>query len=393
MSEEAMKQIDDSLKAIDSQVKEFIDKSNAESAESGKLTTKMSEELKAINGSCEEINARVLELEQKGSGPGSPAVEKSIGDQFVESEGYKSFMGGSTQKARIELAKGGFNPHSIASVEKNTVTGAGAQVRADRVPGVIGGAFRQLRISDVIPQGNTSSNSVEFVRENVFTNLAAETAEGAAKAESSITFSLENAPVATVAHWLKITKQMAADAPAVASYINTRMAYGALVRFDNQLLTGDGVAPNIGGLLLATNSTASAAATGNPLENIRTAIGEVESADYAASAVIVNPADWTAMDLDKGTDDHFRLADPMFATNRTVWGLPVVVSNAMTADTYMVGAFDMGAQVWNRQGVVVELFEQDDTNVQSNLITVRAEMRAALTAYRPASLVRGSLTA
>jgi HK97 family phage major capsid protein len=75
-----------------------------------------------------------------------------------------------------------------------------------------------------------------------------------------------------------------------------------------------------------------------------------------------------------------------------LWALPVVVSNAMPVGKAYMAAMPIVAQVFNRMGTVVEMFEQDDTNVQKNLITVRAEARLALAIYRPASSRYGALT-
>jgi HK97 family phage major capsid protein len=64
----------------------------------------------------------------------------------------------------------------------------------------------------------------------------------------------------------------------------------------------------------------------------------------------------------------------------------------MTQGKFMVGAMDVAAQVWNRQGTTVEMSEADDTNFQKNLVTVRAEARLGLAIYRPASVQYGDLT-
>ena len=104
----------------------------------------------------------------------------------------------------------------------------------------------------------------------------------------------------------------------------------------------------------------------------------------------MNPADWGKIERTKSTTGEYEFA-PNLAMTPTLWGLPVVVTNTMTAGKFMVGAMDIAAQVWNRQGVTVEMSEADDTNFQKNLVTVRAESRLALAIYRPASIQYGSL--
>ena len=122
----------------------------------------------------------------------------------------------------------------------------------------------------LLPSTTTTSNAIEFTRENAFTNNAAEAAEGAQKVESSLTWTLVNMPVSTVAHWIKISKQLAADAPALAAYVDTRMRYGVNQKVDIQLVVGDGTAPNISGTYDTGNYTAHGyanAALGSTLKN------------------------------------------------------------------------------------------------------------------------------
>jgi HK97 family phage major capsid protein len=233
---------------------------------------------------------------------------------------------------------------------------------------------------------------VEYTRELAFTNAAAETAEGETKPEATLTFELASAPVKTIAHWLKLSKQVMDDAPALASYVDTRLRYGVDLRIDQQLLNGNGSGQNIGGLAKAGNHTAFTPASGdNAIDSINRAIYLVAAADYNATAIILNPADWGAIERTKTQDDAYVFGAPQRLAP-TLWGLPVVATNTMTAGKFMVGAFDMAAQVWNRQGTVVEMSEADDTNFQKNLVTVRAEARLALAIYRPVSIQYGSLT-
>lgn len=335
------------------------------------------------------LHDRVLDIEQKTAeavkmGKESP---KTLGEMLIASDSFKQFAEGMTTKARVEI--------------KNTITGQGGSpvdnvstiVGTQRLPGIVPGAFRALRIRDVLPAGNTVSNAVEYTRELAFTNAAAETAEGASKPEASLTFELATAPVRTIAHWLKLSKQVMDDAPALASYVDNRLRYGVELRIDQQLLNGNGSGQNIGGMTKAGNFTAFTPASGdNAIDSINKAIYAVIGADYAPTAIVLNPADWGAIERTK-INDSYVFGTPALAAGPVLWGLPVVVSNTMGSGKFMVGAMDIAYQVWNRQGVTVEMSEADDVNFQKNLVTVRAESRLALAIYRPASVRYGDLTA
>jgi HK97 family phage major capsid protein len=207
-----------------------------------------------------------------------------------------------------------------------------------------------------------------------------------------VTFELASAPVRTIAHWLKLSTQVLDDAPALASYIDTRLRYGVELRIDQQLLNGNGTGQNISGMTDSGNFTAFTPTPGETaLDSINRAIYAVYAADYAPTAMIMNPADWGAIERIKGNDEHYIIGNPQGTIGRVLWGLPVVVSNTMTSGKFLLGAMPIAYQVWNRQGTVVEMYAQDEDNVQRNLVTVRAESRLALAVYRPISVQYGDL--
>jgi HK97 family phage major capsid protein len=129
------------------------------------------------------------------------------------------------------------------------------------------------------------------------------------------------------------------------------------------------------------------------LDSINRAIYAAYAADYAPNAIILNPADWGAIERAKvGTSDaRYVVGNPTGVMGATLWGLPVVVTNNLASGKLIVGAMDIAFQVWDRQGVTVEMSEYDSDNFQKNLLTLRAEARMALAAYRPASVFYGNL--
>lgn len=350
-------------------------------------------------GEVQKVADRLVEAEQKlvdGIRQGSEAP-RSLGALVVESDEFKHFASGKTQKMRISLKQS-------LDVKANTITGQSGSPAsnndtlspADRMPGVIPGAFRRLRVRDLIPSGNTSQNSIEVTRELTFTNNAAETAEGATKPESALTFELYNAPVVTIAHWLKVSKQVRDDAPAVMSYINTRLAYGVDLREDKQLIAGNGTGQNLKGMTHSDNYTAFTPTSGdNALDSLNRAKYIIDNADYQATGIIMNPLDWGEIERTKvgSSDERYVIGDPRSAMGPFLWGLPVIVTPSMTENKLLVGAFDISFMYWLREETTVEMFEQDDTNAQQNLITLRGEKRAALAGQRPASVRYGDLTA
>jgi len=308
-----------------------------------------------------------------------------MGKQFTGSDAYSNFTNGSTQKARFE-------------VQNNTATGTDATVPPDRKVGIVPGATQLLTLEQALMSIPTGSNAVEYTREATFVNNAAAVAEGGAKPETDITFELKQMPVSTIAHWTKVSRQLADDAPALAAYINARMMYGVDQKAEIQIGAGSGVG-QLSGLLLPANYTAHGiadAALGTSLKKlalIRKVIAQAFASGYPADTIMLNPIDFGEIEIDLFTATAGQVRININAAGQPVlFGLPVIQSVAITQDSFLVGSFGQAATVHNRQGVVVELSESDGDNFTKNLITVRAERRLAVTVETPAAIIGGDLT-
>ena len=376
------------LEGVEAKLDAFAQKAEAEAKAAGSQSIETKNAIEKLGQSQLEFAQRLAAIEQKGSrGSDEQSKPASIGSEFVGSAQYKSFVEGSARAIKLEV--------------KNTTTGTDTTVPPDRRPGVVSGAARQFRVEAILNQAPTTSNAIEFTREATFVNNAAETAEAGAKPETDITFTLVTVPVRTIAHWLRISRQLAADNAALAAYINTRMMYGVNLRVENQLVSGNGTGANISGLYNSGNFTPHGytAATMTSwlsgwtrIDLLRRVLSDCQLADFPPNAILLNPADWAIIEVIKGSDGRYIVGDPANGAPPSLWGIPVVPTAAIAADNFLMGAFDMAATMYNRDGVTVALSEEDATNFTTNLVTVRAERRVALAVERPASLRGGDLT-
>lgn len=379
-------QILKSVSVIEAALASFSAKASEEIKAVGQVSSDTKAALEGLSTQQREIADRLLALEQSGSQKKETEnVDASWGGQLVKTSGYADFVSGKTGKMRVEV--------------KNTLTGSDTTVAPDRRPGVVPGASQILTMEQLITAVPTTSNAIEFTKENAFTNNAAEAAEGAAKAESALTFTLVNMPVSTVAHWIKISRQLAADNAALAAYVNARMVYGVNRKVESQLVSGDGTAPNISGILDSGNYTAHgylSGALGSTLAKlvlIRKVIGDLYAAGYPADAIILNPVDWATIEVELLTTAAGQVPFRYDEAGRPIlFGIPVVQSVGMTADLFAVGAFRQAATIHNREGVVVEMSDSDSDNFTKNLVTIRAERRLALATEVPAAIRGGDLT-
>lgn len=380
------------LKALDSveaKLKAMSDKADGEAQTVGRISADTKTALDAIGIQQRELADRLTHIEQKATAKPEEKGISSWGEQFIKSAHYGAFAGGNLNKLRVEV--------------KNTLVGSDTNVAPQRNAGIVGGAVLPFSMEALLPSTTTSSNAIEFTKEASFTNNAAEVVEGTGlKAESALTWSLVNMPVSTVAHWIKISKQLAADAPALAAYVNTRMRYGVNQKVDTQLVVGDGTAPNISGTYDTGNFTAhgysnatiaAISTTFKKLVLIRKVIADLYAAGYPADAIVLNPADWATIEIELMTTAAGQtLYSVSEGGQARLFGIPVIQAIGMAADTFQVGRFSEAYMVYNREGTVVEMSDSDGDNFRYNLLTLRAERRLALATEKPAAVRGGDLT-
>jgi HK97 family phage major capsid protein len=73
--------------------------------------------------------------------------------------------------------------------------------------------------------------------------------------------------------------------------------------------------------------------------------------------------------------------------------VPVVQSTGLTEGAFLVGAFGLGAQLWDREQANIRVSEHHADYFARNMLAILAEERLAITTYRPESFVKGVFTA
>ena len=369
-------------------VKAIAEKALAE-AEKGLPMANTAKELadQAITA-MNEAKARLDEMDQKMARRGDQGDEhRTAGERFVEDEGFKTFASQTRPRGRyIAEVK------DISSLTTDAAGSVGTLVQAQRGP-MIDLPRRRMTIRALLAQGNTNSNAIEYDKEKGFTNSAAPVAEGALKAQSEIQYEEATAPVRTIAHWMRASVQILADAPGLRSMIDNRLRYGLSYVEEQQLLNGSGTGQNLTGLVTAATAFAAPGGlvAGQMIDTVRLGMLQVALAEYPPNGIVLNPIDWAYIEMLKDANDRYLIGNPQGTLNPTLWGLPVVATQAMGEDKFLVGAFDLAAQIFDRQDATVEVSTEDQDNFVKNKVTIRAEERLALAIYRPEALVYGDL--
>jgi HK97 family phage major capsid protein len=327
-----------------------------------------------------EQKMRDLETAKLTAMPGlSSRKSVRLGEALAKSESFQALKNRESKSATLTLN------HAIKNLVQAGFDSTGDDPynsQAERDPRLANDPRRPLTLLEALPSLPVSAGTFEYVSLNGYSNAAAEqSAEGVAKAEASLPTELKSTRIATIAHWLRASEQILQDVPQLSQQVSDLMNYGVRSKAESLIVSGSG---DIQGL--ETVGTAFTASTGLTLAD---AISEA-SADMAAdgwlpSHVILNPADWHAIRSERDDQGAYVAQGWGGLVAPSLWGLSVVESASVSAGTPIVIDSSQLA-VLDRMGAIVELFREDSTNVQANLVTVRAEMRLGFACFAPASV-------
>lgn len=361
--------------------------------------TAMSKELRGFTGEVKtevdklgkqsaEASARLLALEQyitapgRGGRPGGAGGSASIGQTVVEAEGFKALQLGGRSSGRI----------AVKSFEsKSTILTGTWSAAPDYRPEMHFPAQRVLTVRGLLPNLATVSNLVEFPRELVNTNASDyQGVEGSQKAESAITYELASAPVVTIATWIPCSKQVLDDSVSLAGYIDSRLLYMVSVKVERELLYGDGASQHLSGLMTQSPSMTGGAAP-DLVSGVASAISQLSAADVVPDSLVCNPINWWTMQTQKAVGSGiFLVGDPLSPLPPVLWGLRVALSNSINPGSFLVGNFQNGAAIFDRQSAIVEVSREHQDYFTKNLVAILAELRLALAVYTPSAFLKGT---
>jgi len=341
------------------------------------------QELKGVTDKYKDFETK---MQRPSFGGGERA--KSAGDLLIESDSYKN-MGSGEFKASTSLK--GFFTKDLDSTDPK----GGILVSPQTVAGVLTPPQEDLRIRDLLNVQRTTSNAIEYIVETGFTNASAVAPEKSLKPQSDLTFDIESATVKTLAHWIPATRQIIQDAPMLRNYVDGRLTYGLALTEEAQILYGDGVGDNMAGIMTNPNvqDVGGVAAADTRIDHLRRAITRTLLAGYPATGIVLHPSDWEDIELQKGTDGHYIWVSVVNGGETRLWRVPVVQSTGMNEGEFLVGAFGLAGQLWDREQANVRISEHHADYFARNMLAILAEERLALTVYRPEAFVRGAFTA
>lgn len=388
------------LQGIEGQLSTFISKADAELKLFGTTSTETKSAIDRLATEGKAVQDRLLAIEQKLSRPdlNQPERRKSVGERFIESEQFGSLAKGARSSGKVNI--GAFH-------EKTAIVNAVGQnqplVQPAYIPGIVTPPQAPLKIRSLFPNLPTSSNLIYYVQETSFTNNAGiqgagtspQVYENVVKPESALAFQLLYAPVQTIGHWIPVSRQILEDSPALRGYIDARLMYGLRLAEDGAFLNGTGVGASIKGIVTAATAydTGLNVSGDTKIDTVLRAGTQVQASYYPWEFTIMNPADWTAIQLIKTTGSassgQYVFADPHAVEQPRLWGRPVVESYSLASGHFVVGS-SMAATVWDRDDATIEISLEHSDFFVRNMAAVLCEERAALTVQVPAALIYGA---
>jgi HK97 family phage major capsid protein len=365
-------------------------KSGSLSEETKAAVDKMASEFNALREAEKTLKAALGDLEQHVANmPLSNAkkIVETVGQVVISNEALKTFAASVEGGKRISV------PVNAALISGDVPDGV---VEPQRLPGIDATPKQRLFIRDLIAPGRTSSPAIFWVQQTGFTNKAAVVPEGTTKPYSDIQFTPKITAVTTIAHMFKASKQILDDFAQLQSTIDAEMRFGLKYVEEQEILFGDGTGVHLHGIV--PQATAYAAAFSveqqNGIDDLRLAMLQAQLARFPASGHVLHFMDWAKIELTKDTLGRYILANPAALTGPTLWGLPVVATEAAAFQgKFLTGAFNAAAQLFDREDANVVISTENADDFEKNMISIRCEERLALAVKRPEAFIYGTFTA
>ena len=395
-------------------LKEQIAKSREElkaafdSQEDGKYTAEAKEKIKGYNeelaGLVDDLkieeakvqNEKALEVDNEPVNsipnvmPEAQEGPKSIGAQFADSDAYKAYT---------EKGVKGVDSHAEFKTTLNTT---GYPPESLRAPGILETALRNPdSVIGLFDQIQTNQNAYVYLEETTFTNnvgAVAESTDISSANESALAFTERTESIRKMATFLPVTDELLADVAGIQGYVNSRLSTMMKLNLDNQLINGDGSAPNLTGILNKSgiNTFAFGSYSGKlrKIGQVYQAITEIrKDAFVEADSIVMHPSDWYDIVTEESSVETSGSRNPLFvvaggfgeAPTPRLWGLKVVPSTVVAEGTMIVGKFGGGdaAQVVMREGVDLAVSDSHSDFFAKNQLAIRLTMRLGFAIYRP----------
>lgn len=413
------KELQDKLDALKSALEESLTKKQKAEIETQLKT--VTDEIKALKDSMPKADTaaaeKIKELEatiatlKAAADANQPVIDAFVAQKDVKVEtSNKSFVQqlGETLMEKsddiekfIRKEKGyerlsiDFNTKTVGDITVGNVTG-GSRYGQQFAPSIIQQPNRRRHVRDMLPIAQAGpGNTYTFMKENgAGEGAIAPTAETSEKPQ--LDFDLIEATVnfETIAGWVRVTRKAMRNIPGFVAFLQSRLPEKLLRVEDEQILYGDGNTPNLKGIGTAGNFTAADTTNGEFEEALIDSISQLEDENERyATGILVRPKAYYDFFKSKATGSgEYDLPKNFIFVGGVLYisGIPVFPSTAVHTGDYFTGDWEQGAQLLIQEGMRIEFFDQDGTNVRENKVTVRIEETVALPVFGSDYFIKGN---
>lgn len=310
---------------------------------SGQASARDTAELRTINYNLERLHATEI--------PRLP-IHRGDVDRSLRSKSGRQFR--SIGEAIISGLGGGASNLDLAFQAAFDGTAGGTAAPTWFRNDVLGMPQRRRYLRDLIPTVPVTSDKVDYVRQTINTNAAAAVAANAQKPRSTYTIARQTANIAVIAHMSEaIDRSLLADFDAAVAFLDDVLTIGVLEEEEDQILNGSGVSPNLAGILNTAGIQTQAKGADPQFDAVLKALTKVRNSNFEPTAVVLHPNDWQEVRLTRTADGEYIQGAPFEPGAEQLFGKPVLTTTLIAEGTGLVGAFDQGATVYDREAARV----------------------------------------
>lgn len=353
------------------------------------------------------------QMPQEPAKPQPQRAKGTLGERFLADPAYQAWIKQVAPSGQFSTGRLGMGPAVMVKdfglwQRKELITGlddtsAGAFIVAEDT-GIYEPIGRYpVVLRDLISVRQTTSDTVEFVRQTAQVTQAAPTPEanvkypsGATgeitgeKPQGKMTFERVSETVKCIPVYVGATKRALADASQIRGLIDQELREDLIDCLEDQLFNGNGVGENFLGLANQVGTLAQAFNT-DILTTTRQAVTTLlVTGRQVPTAWAFHPTDWETVELLQDATNRYYWGGPLSQGQPRMWGVPVVQSFHQTAGSAWLANWRK-AVLWDRQQATITATDSHDDWFIRNMVAILAEMRAAFGLIRPSAFVNVEL--
>lgn len=388
----------------------YPSKKLADGTEAKEIPANDIENLRALQAEIDDIGAKYDEArkfrqiredinaaEEAKNNPANRLTHSTKSDPNLEAKGVGEFL--TESKEFQDKNPNGFKDVAIpvdwksflGLEQKATVsTSSGFEPFVLRDGGVVSAILRPPQLIDIIRFEPTTQNSIKYMKQTTASSAAASKAEGVALAEATMVWTEQTGSIEKIGAYVPVTEEQLEDATEVRSLIETELRRDVRLELDRQVTVGDGTGNDLLGLYNATNVQAQAKGTNEPVfDAVLKAMTNVNGPNGRARVnfVSLTATDHQNMCLQRTSDGMYIMGNPSETPLTRVWGVSIVISDALTTGTGLVGDTDY-CRGKLRKDIVIAASDSHGEYFIQNMLAIRAHCRAGLKIMRDEAFCR-----